>query len=261
MKLNYVNNIPLAHGEVTVVISNNASSVAKHSWELAAGIQKVGMGVLLINCGMSKGRFNEFEETTLPQPNTGKPKHGQQHLVVHSSVRGDLAGERDAIAQKVRECGIGVVIISGWEWSSSSYRRKQRLLFNLRELMEDEDVVIVIYSQARTEPIAGEYDRGGLGWLSMLAVEIVRLEASDDLKKTVSKPPPLVVLPKDIEESERSAQLLASKINNLEGEKSIVDGRSSIVGERKNMGDKKPMKNEKKTEKKGADEPLVGMGL
>ena len=221
MKKTYINNIPLSHGEVTVIMSKNAAVMSKHAWELAAGIQKVGMGVLLINCGMSKRKFNGFEETTLPRPNTGKLKQGEQHLVVHSSVRGDLAGERDAIAQKVRECKVGVVIISGWEWTSSSYRRKQRLLYNLRELMDDEDVAIVIYSQARTEPEAGEYDRGGLGWLAMLADVIVRLEASEDLKKTVSKPPPLIVSSyAELEEAERSAQLMINKINGLQEEKS-----------------------------------------
>ncbi|MFI5263340.1 MAG: hypothetical protein ACHQM6_02360 [Candidatus Kapaibacterium sp.] len=238
MKYTYLNNIPLAQGEITVVMSKNAAVMAKHSWELAANIQNVGMGVLLINCGMSKRKFNQCEETTVPEPNTGKLNAGEEHLVVHSSVRGDLAGERDAIVQKVRDCNIGVVILSGWEWTSSSYRRKQRLLYNLRELMEDEDVAIVIYSQARTEPVAGEYDRGGLGQLAMLAEVIIKLEASEDLKKQISRPTPLVALPAEMEAAERSAQLMINKINELQGEKGElkIKNEKLKIEERGEMG-------------------------
>jgi len=225
MEKPYVNNIPLSHGEVTVIMSKNAAIMSKHAWELAANIQKTRVGVLLINCGVSKRKFNGYENSTKPTPNTLKPKQGEGYMVVHSSIRGDLAGERDAIAMKVRECRIGVVIICGWEWASSSYRRKQRLLFNMRELMDDEDVAIIIYSQARTEPIAGEYDRGGIGWLAMLADVIVRLEASEDLKKVVSKPPPLVYSSEEeLRQAEKSAQLMMNKINGLQGEKQVLSG-------------------------------------
>jgi hypothetical protein len=275
MKLTYINNIPMAHGEVTVVTADNAEKVARHSCELASEIRKVGMGTLLINCGMSRKRFHEIEKEVIEKelsqvgrtlsPSaekngqrvtdksvraTGEGKAGEKiHLIVHSSVRGDLAGERDAIAQKVRECKIGVVIIAGWEWTSNSYRRKERLLYNLRELMEDEDIAVIIYSQCQTKPIAGNYDRGGLGWLAMLAVIIVAMEASAEMKNEVPKPPPIVIRNEaEMEEAEAAvAQLLSNKINGLQPVVShqslVVSGEGKKNGKSSRLSDKKPVKN------------------
>jgi hypothetical protein len=209
----YVNQVPVRHGEVTVVTSTNAVATMKHSSRLAVATQKAGVPVLLVNCGMSDKRFREyFYETHSPQIK-------KQELVLHSSVRGNLIGEREAIDQIVEETGTGVLIIAGWEWTSDSYRRKQRLLSYLRALAEERDVAIVIYSHIANAPIAGEIDHGGLGKLSLLAMFVVEIEASKVLEDAAPKPPPLVSQSLEEEEAaERSAQVLINNINGLEGE-------------------------------------------
>ena len=113
---------------------------------------------------------------------------------------------------------IGTVIIAGWEWTSSSWRRKERLLFYLRELMEECGITVIVYSQATTNPTAGKNDRGGIGKLAMLAVGIVRLEASEDLESVRPKVLPMVIKKDEWEAAERSAQLLVNKMNELQGE-------------------------------------------
>jgi len=222
----------MAHGEITIVKSDHAEKLMKGSHELAAEIQRVGMGVLLINCGMSDRRFREYSEPAKLKAKSEKLKRGKKnpsaekvHLIIHSSVRGDLAGERDAIAQKVRECRIGVVIIAGWEWASSSWRRKERLIFNLRELMADEDVAVVIYTQSPTKPVLGTYDRGGIGKLAMIAIACVDHQASVILEAEVPKPPPIVITEQEALEAERSAQLFINKINGLQPQMRNAEAR------------------------------------
>ncbi len=233
----YVNNIPVAHGELSIVMSDNAEKVMKHSSALAQKIKDAGVGVLLVNCGMSDRRFREHAG----YPEECNPK---THYMIRTSYRGDLIGERAEIEQVVRECKIAVVIISGWEWTSNSYRRKERLIYFLRELMAEKGIAVIIYSQAPTKPVIGKYDRGGVGKLSMLAIAIISDEAAGILEKAGPKPPPLVYNGRqELEAMERSAQLLASKINNLQVEKSMVNGQKPSLRKGLKMNDKKPMQN------------------
>lgn len=184
----------------------------RHSCELASAIKKVGVSTLLINCGMSDRRFREHAG----YPEEGNPK---AHYIIRSSIRGDLIGERIEIDQLLSECKIGVIIIAGWEWASASWRRKEKLLFYLREIMAERDVAIIIYSQTATKPIVGKYNRGGVGKVAMLALAIVRDEMSTELEKAVPKPPPLVInSAQEHKAAERSAQLLINKINEIQAE-------------------------------------------
>jgi hypothetical protein len=213
MKTPYVNNIPLAHGEISIVLSDHAEKVMRHSCALGQSLKKTGINTLLINCGMSNKRFRSH---------AGYPEDGnaKTHLLIRSSVKGDLIAEKDSLDQIISECKIGVIIIAGWEWASSSFRRKQRLLFYLRELMDQQDIAVVIYTQIATDPVAGKYDKNGLGKVAQLAVAIVRDETSIELEKSVPKAPPAVYnSEEELREAERSAQLMISKVKGLGGAK------------------------------------------
>lgn len=233
MKITHVNSVPLAHGELSVVLSESAEDMLTHSTKLASDIRKLGVNTLLINCGVSERRFNEH---VMPLTSTSdwfpdyKKDENEVKLVPFSTCRGDLVGESDTITQVVNSARVGVVIIMGWEWTSSTWRRKERLYYYLRELMHTQDVAVIVYSQATTEPVVGKYDRGGIGKLGNMCVAIIKDTTSTELEKVAPRPAPLVVSPKEWAEATRSAQLLINKVNGLEGEKvdsSMVD--SSIV--------------------------------
>ena len=215
----FINNIPIRHGEITVITSRNAVASMKHSSRLASDTKKTGLGTLLINCSMSNNRFQEFFLEHY-DPCVKKPE-----LVIHSSVQGNLIGEREAIDQIITQAKISVIIIAGWEWTSSSWRRKERLFFYLRELMAEYNIAIVIYSHVFNSPVAGEIDRAGLGKLSLLAMFVVELGASEVLEEIIRKPPPIVINTVEEErEAERSARLLINKINGLGGEGGSSEG-------------------------------------
>lgn len=223
MKNSYVNNIPIVHGEVTIVINDNAVNLMKNSCKLARSVQEAGVGSLLINCGLSERRFRKH----IGYPEESKPK---THLLVKNSEKGNLIGDRVEIDQAIAECDVRVIIISGWEWTSASYRRKERLLFYLREIMSERKVAVIIFSQTTTKPVIGKIDRAGLGKLPTFAIAIVAGEMSEALDAVSPKPPPIVIhSAEERRAAEESAQLLISKINMLQPLKPPIAAKRKLV--------------------------------
>jgi hypothetical protein len=218
-KCAYLNNIPINHGEMTVITSGSAEDIMAHSARTAAGAQKAGMSVLLINCGMSKNRFMEH----IIEHNDVGLKH--PCLIVKSSIRGELINEGEEIRQALGQEYIRVVILAGWEWASNSWRKKNRLLYFLREIMEDYGVTVIVYASKFHSPVAGEIDRGGLGDLPFFAMFVIALSFTEQLEKNVPKPPVLYMRSnEEFEAMERSAQLLLNKVNDLQGENEKIRG-------------------------------------
>jgi hypothetical protein len=124
-----------------------------------------------------------------------------------------------------------VVIISGWEFTSSGYRRKERLIYAIREMMRDQDVAVIIYSRAETKPTPGKFDRGGIGTLAVLAIAIITASAAEVLEIAVPKPLPMIVSTEDWKKAEESAQLLASKMNDLAGVESEIAGSVTVMNQ------------------------------
>jgi len=109
---------------------------------------------------------------------------------------------------------VSVVIIMGWEWTSSSYARKERLLFFIRQLLR-EGTAVVVYSQAQTNPTPGKPDRAGLGKLAMLAYGIVNVEGAVEAAKMAPSPTPIVATNEEMEMMDKKIQLVMNKINGL----------------------------------------------
>jgi hypothetical protein len=212
----------MAHGELSVVLSKSAENMLVHSTKLASDIRTLGIGTLIVNCGVSERRFAEHLEPYMSTSDRFYVRKDEKEvkLASLSTCRGDLINEGDTITQIVGQCGIGVVIIMGWEWSSSTWRRRERLYYYLREQMQEQNVAVIVYSQATTEPEVGIYDRGGIGKLGMMCVAIIKDETTEEIEKVHPRPKPIVMNAKDWAEATRSAQLLINKTNGLEGESS-----------------------------------------
>jgi hypothetical protein len=228
MKATKIKNIPISCREISVVTSENTDTAMRHSCKFAESAQKEGLNVLIINCGVSPTRFrdhaprsttffhydNDEDEYTLTPNSSRKP--GQAELVTLDSVRGNLIGQEKAIKHIVGQCRMQVIVIAGWEWSSSSWRRRERLLYLLRELAAEQAVAFVIYAQTATNPVVGENDRGGIGKLASLAFAITDIRGAELAGALVPPAPPLLMSVADWREAERSAQLLINKINGIE---------------------------------------------
>ncbi|HET9135156.1 MAG TPA: hypothetical protein VFO76_00855 [Candidatus Kapabacteria bacterium] len=233
MGTSFIKNIPLAAGEITIVKGRHAADIMRYSCEMARSLQKKGIGSLIVNTGLSINRFREAAKTAgidwpltehqygSDQTNTYRAQYkyiGNAPLLIHNSYAGDLIGEMALIYQIVIEAKVSVVFITSWEWSSEGWRRKERLMFALRKLLEERQIVLVVFSQSRTNTIAGEYDRGGVGKLATIAGDVVELEPSEKLAAAVQRVSPIAF--RDEEEQQLfagSAQLVSNEINKIPG--------------------------------------------
>lgn len=228
MKSTKIKNIPIAHREVSVVVSENTETAMRHSCTLAREMHKLELHTLLVNCGVSPQRFRDYapksttfyrydaeEEGAVFTPNKKLPNAKSQMLTL-DSVRGNLIGQSASIREIIEQCRIQVVIISGWEWTSSSWRRRERLLYFLREIMAELGVAVIVYAQTTTNPTPGENDKGGIGKLASIAFAITDLRGAALSSEIAPSIPPMVLSNQDWFEAERSARLLINKINGIE---------------------------------------------
>lgn len=216
-KPRHILNVPLEMGEVSVVLADNADEMLRHSAKFATDCSALGVGVMLINCGLSERRFNEHTEHIKKYRDVDyMPKKKKEYLLAYNSTEGDLVGDSGTIRAMCTQANVSVVIIMGWEWTSSTYARKERLLYFIRQLLREHNAVVV-YSQAQTNPTPGKQDRAGLGKLAMLAYGIVNVEGSEEAAKMVPSPIPLVENKGDMEKMDKNIQLVMNKINGLEG--------------------------------------------
>ncbi len=217
----YVRSVPMRPGELTIMTSKSAVASMVHGCAVGEESVRAGMGTFILNLGMSQKRFAEYFHANHEWKNDGA------QFLFKTCVRGNLNTERENISQVVSEAKISTLIILGWEWASSSWRQKQRLLGFLRELMDASEVSVVVYSHCFNAPRPGRLDKGGVGKLALMAMFVAELEATDELEESCPKPPPLVYRSLAEKQAiERGAHALINKINEIQ------DGSPKITTER-----------------------------
>lgn len=215
----YINNVPILQGELTVIVADTADDMLRHSAQLATDTHALGLGVVLINCGITRTRFNQYtEHITKCSQYTYESQKRKPRLVGYTSEVGNLVNDEYALRGLRAHAMASVYIIIGWEWSSNSYTRKDKLVFMLRELL-DEGATIIVYSQTRTKPIPGRMDRAGIGKLGSLARSITSIEAVVASHKAIPVEPPVIATEEEMEKVEQSIQSIMNNINGL-GDKS-----------------------------------------
>ncbi len=215
----FCKNVPMRHGELTVMVGDRAEDSMIHSSKLGTALQRAGVGTLIINCGMSGRRFREHFDAH------HKETYTAPRLVLRNTYRGDLASEGESLYHFIRESGITVVVVVGWEWAADTYRRRQRLLRFFREIMEELEVAIVVYAHTNSEPVAGKLDHGGLGKLALLARYSGTVEAMEELSDVAPTAPPLVGRSEaDLVNAEKSVDALVRNITGIRVENRSDEG-------------------------------------
>jgi hypothetical protein len=201
-------NLTIEPGEITVILAEDINVATRHACHAAKLLADKGIGVQLLNCGMMSRRFWKVARDEAASHITDR--HGSKMLRLETCIRGNLVADRRYFSDLRAAYGTKVLIISGWEWSSKSWRLKEDLIFHLREIAEEEDVAIIVYSQARTHPEQGCVDRGGVGKLSAIAATIMHIGndpdeepmadviymAPGDLEKYIQKPKQIAERPR-----------------------------------------------------------------
>ena len=112
MKLSYINHVPIAPGELSVILADSAEDIMRHSCALAVKAQSIGMGTLIINCGMSDRRFKEKSDKIITEGRT-ETSSAKADIFMRSSTRGDLIGDMELMKGVLGNANIGTVIIAG----------------------------------------------------------------------------------------------------------------------------------------------------
>lgn len=211
----HINNVPISQGELTVIVADTADDMLRHSSQLAADTYALGIGVAVINCGITRTRFNEYtEHITKYTDNSYFAKKQKPRIVGYTCEVGNLINDEFALRSLRYHAMASIVIIVGWEWSSDSYSRKDKLLFMLRKLL-DEGTTIIIYTQTRTKPVPGRMDRGGIGKLGTLARSVTSIEAAVASHKSAPAETPVVATEEEMAKVEKEIQSIMNNINGL----------------------------------------------
>ncbi|HEY6171530.1 MAG TPA: hypothetical protein VIX80_04635 [Candidatus Kapabacteria bacterium] len=212
----YINNVPINQGELTVIVADTADDMLYHSSKLATDTFALGLGVVLINCGITRTRFNEYTEhiTKCTESSYYATKKYIPRLVGYTSEVGNLVNDEYAFRSLRAHAKASVFIIVGWEWSSDSYLRKDKLMFMLRKLI-DEGSTIIVYTQTRTKPIPGKMDRGGIGKLATLARSVTSIDAVVASHKSAPAENPTVATEEEMDKVEKEIQSIMNNINGL----------------------------------------------
>ena len=206
-------NVPVVHGEITVVYSTHAEASMKHSARLAAKSSSLGLNTLIVNCGMSHKRYHSHFSKQYEE------RYKKPRLILKSYVSGDMLDNTEEIGEICDHHKIGLMVLCGWEFVASDYRRRNRLIDFLRELMKQMGVAIVIYAHNARNPVAGRMDYGGIGKLSLLAIATQKLDTTVYFEETEPSTDPHVTS----EEEQFNMNVWgvhhsAKNINNLQAE-------------------------------------------
>jgi hypothetical protein len=229
MKFTYFNGAATAAGEISVVMSKDAEQMLRHSAAVAADIQRKGIASVVINCGITERRFNEhFAPLATAGSRNIRPENRKNvPLLRLSTRRGDLIDRVEYIREAIQARKATIVMILGWEWTSSTYRRSQDLLYALRDIAEANNAAVIVYTQRITKAEPGTYDRAGIGKLGMLAVAVSTvddIEKREEMKAAVDE---TELSDEDERKAREGVTLLINKINNLQGENAAVPAITS----------------------------------
>lgn len=213
-------NIQFEPGEISVVLADDINDLAKHACHVAKQLTDIGLGVQLLNCGMTNRRFWKIARKEVGEKLDNLSTTGA--LCLKTMIRGNLYAEHETLQTQRESCGTEVIIVCGWEWASKSWKLKEDLIFHLREIAESEEVAVIIYSQARTSPKLGHFDRGGIGKLATMALDINRIDYDEESPKI---PAPQIYKPETVADLIREAEANRAA---LEKEKVVESGELSV---------------------------------
>lgn len=169
--------------------------------------------VIYVNIPFSARRFTDVRREVW-----AKSENNPAFDVLHMQ-EGRLGPSFSYIRQEAKRAkGKVAVIINSWEMSSSCYRYKEQLLFEIHSLICADAITVIVYSQAKqgsAEP--GVIHRTGLGRLPIFAAAVMEIpeekaEEKQDEKQVFVED---ILPPKNVPAPAESVQLPASKINEL----------------------------------------------
>ena len=225
------NNIHFTEGEINIYCGSNAMSNCSASLEQAAAIARSGRSgkTLYINTFLSMRKLmaaaRQVPSLTLDS------RGGEGNVILRNIGMGTLASDLWNVERLIKEEKITCVIINSWEFAHQSYLYKERAIFELMGLINRLEVSVLVYSQSKFIQ-AGKIQRGGLGKLSALASEVIKLENEEVDRRFLSDTGKTPQTDKNVRPTTK--KLVERKINDLDSahsESEVTEGGKLISPE------------------------------
>lgn len=173
----------VAYGEITVFCGpDNRSNAVAGFRKAIEMIDRGGFRKALVINTVSSTRW-ALETGRGVAPGRVGQRPAENDVVVCSSDVGRLWQSATDIRELIERHGFDVIILNSWEMASFDSRMRDRLIFELRGLIEDFGVTVLVYSgcQMRETAPAGVTKRSSLGRLSVTAARIVDIRADEEM--------------------------------------------------------------------------------
>lgn len=170
----------IAKNDITVFCGDNIRNNTIAAYRKAMDLVMVGFDHSLVLNTSTNQRWALREARALNPVVIGDDPN--EHLVtVKGFACGDLCNHFDQIKSLIERHNMKLLIINSWEFTSSTPRYKDKLLFQLRCLIEQYDISILIYAERTniSSNDVGRTTRGALGKLSAVAAKIMHVDTDE----------------------------------------------------------------------------------
>lgn len=189
------------------VMSNTEAAMLKALEMVDSGIFK---RVLIINTSTKLRRILKLGRQVSPDGRIGELLTKSPVCIV-TAHGGELGRSFPEVEVLIRAHNFDAVIINSWEFASKNYHYRDELLFRIRTATEQNELTMLVYSQAAVKNYTpGSAMRGSLGKLGIMAAMITYLPMQEKIEKEEKK------IQATEEATERSEQFISRK-GNLEG--------------------------------------------
>src|SRR5579883_2557928 len=136
----------IAYSDINVFLGDNVSSNTQSAFRKAVQLlDEPELGKVLVINTSSRQRWALAVARTVDASRIGDEV--AKPVCVMGTVAGELCNEFEAITETIVRHDIRVLMINSWEFASATPRYKDKLLFQLRKLVEEHSVTVIIYSQ------------------------------------------------------------------------------------------------------------------
>ena len=168
------------------VMSNTEAAMRKALEMVDSGIFK---RVLIINTSTKSRRILKLARQVSPDGRVGNLITKSPVCIV-TAFGGELGRSFPEIEIVIKANKFDAVIINSWEYASKNYHYRDELLFRIRTATEQNELTMLVYSQAAVKDYTpGASSRGALGKLGIMACKITSLSMQEKIVKEEKKIP------------------------------------------------------------------------
>ncbi|HET9135982.1 MAG TPA: hypothetical protein VFO76_05040 [Candidatus Kapabacteria bacterium] len=211
----------IAYRDITVLCGENLRENTISAFHKAMDLRGVFERALVINTSLRQ--HWALQEGRKVDKSAIGDDFNHSTITVVGMPLGDLCYRFAEIMDKIERYDIKLLIINSWEFAASDARYREKLIFQLRRLLSEREITVLVYAQnkASCEDV-GINTRGKLGKLSAIAGMIVLAENSKQREERLQAE-------KIMQEREAAEELKRPQNPLLQKVEEILEERKPVV--------------------------------